>query len=616
MGEPGDARSFHKGTYSSWLTKVKQDGAKAKWLANSLKRYFTIDFNTQTFYYSHSQDLSEQCHPIAFREIVKAQLCPRTDNGPGGNDFGFVVRTRDKYLELYTNTYSDAQKWVEGLNAGASIAQGRQKATPDVEARVERPRIQTEQDAQDDESRWYNWANGTALASHLQPLLAAENPIGKIEFDQSMRQTGLWIALWALVAPAVCICLGFLVNANDAEFPHPLLGVALAGFGATLICWLVLIIRGEASEAADLLFGNKELQLQVGIIGLLLGVEVGIAALMFMGAMSVEVTVHMLTPVLTLFVVTFAYGRRWPPVVPLIATCLAAAAGMLTDLQRPSYEWLLQAPFAVVGDILITFRWVLLQFLLQPDSRTNRPPPPTQSPLIFAAGLLPTGAMVCLEATVLFERDGLVALLHLQHLREVALLIVALACGCFLLILSEIQIVQRTSATTMSMLLPISHIGMSVAVAMWSQTLPATCLVGGCVCAVAVMLYVNETLVAPTEEAKPNGGSMPRRSNSSTHTPIFPSSLAGWGLSRAGPAVDEPMKRQSSWRQNLPTGPGAGVAPLYMPPPAGTTRSGVAPLGGLSDSLRNWRGSPKGANKNVGVGALGPTPPSSVPSNV
>jgi len=127
-----DARSVHRGFYSSWLTKVKQDGAKAKWLSSSCRRYFTIDFNTQSFYYSHAQDQSKQCHPIPFREILEAQQLPqRTDNGPGRNNFGFMVRTKDKHLELYTTTYSDAQQWVDALNAAVTISQGEvQKTSP------------------------------------------------------------------------------------------------------------------------------------------------------------------------------------------------------------------------------------------------------------------------------------------------------------------------------------------------------------------------------------------------------------------------------------------------------------------------------------------------------
>ncbi|CAE7469544.1 unnamed protein product, partial [Symbiodinium necroappetens] len=75
-----DARRSFKGTYSAWLTKVKGDGAKARWFSSTTKRYFTIDFNAQLFFYAHSESDKTVSHPIRFKDIVAADQLPISDS--------------------------------------------------------------------------------------------------------------------------------------------------------------------------------------------------------------------------------------------------------------------------------------------------------------------------------------------------------------------------------------------------------------------------------------------------------------------------------------------------------------------------------------------------------
>ena len=63
-----DARRSYAGTYSSWLTKVKGEGARARWYSSTTKRYFTIDFNTQLFFYAQNESQKTVSHPIRFKE--------------------------------------------------------------------------------------------------------------------------------------------------------------------------------------------------------------------------------------------------------------------------------------------------------------------------------------------------------------------------------------------------------------------------------------------------------------------------------------------------------------------------------------------------------------------
>lgn len=123
-----DARALHIGCYSAWLSKVKGDGARMRFMSSSTKRYFTIDYDAQLFYYSHSEDRKKISNPIKFKEILSAEQLPRPSqaNNKKADDFtfGFAVKTAGRTYELYTVNYLDAKHWVGALNAGRDIANG------------------------------------------------------------------------------------------------------------------------------------------------------------------------------------------------------------------------------------------------------------------------------------------------------------------------------------------------------------------------------------------------------------------------------------------------------------------------------------------------------------
>ncbi|CAK0791617.1 unnamed protein product, partial [Prorocentrum cordatum] len=112
-----DARAMHVGSYSAWLTKVKGEGARAKWLSGATRRYFTIDFGSQIFFYSHAEDQRKVSQPVRFKDIRSAQQLPRPAQAAKyakDHTFGFVVTTVDKVFELYTVSYLDAEHWRGG----------------------------------------------------------------------------------------------------------------------------------------------------------------------------------------------------------------------------------------------------------------------------------------------------------------------------------------------------------------------------------------------------------------------------------------------------------------------------------------------------------------------
>jgi hypothetical protein len=108
-------------------------------MSSSCKRYFSIDYDSQLFYYSHSEDRKKISNPVRFKEILSAEQLPRpsqTNKKDAEYTFGFAVKTPTRTYELYTVTYNDAKHWVEGLNAGRDIANGVvASSSGDVEAR-------------------------------------------------------------------------------------------------------------------------------------------------------------------------------------------------------------------------------------------------------------------------------------------------------------------------------------------------------------------------------------------------------------------------------------------------------------------------------------------------
>jgi len=136
-GAPGacaDARTLRTGSYGAWLSKTKSDGAWLKKLSSTTSRYFTIDFDRQLFYYTHSESSKKISNPVSFREITGAERMPQ----PAGSSkkkssktmYGFSVTTQSRTFELYTTSNPDAAQWVYALNAAKDIAAERSAQGP------------------------------------------------------------------------------------------------------------------------------------------------------------------------------------------------------------------------------------------------------------------------------------------------------------------------------------------------------------------------------------------------------------------------------------------------------------------------------------------------------
>lgn len=127
---------------SAWLNKAKGDGAKARWLMSSCKRYFTIDFDSQIVFYSHIPGDKRVSCPIHFRDILSAtsaaDLPDETLAGNGNQwalrrsssgsiarakkpqtptEFPFFLQTRERRIQLSAESDTDRVTWVDMLNA-------------------------------------------------------------------------------------------------------------------------------------------------------------------------------------------------------------------------------------------------------------------------------------------------------------------------------------------------------------------------------------------------------------------------------------------------------------------------------------------------------------------
>lgn len=129
------------GSYSGWLFKEKGDNAVAKWFQTVGRRYFTIDFRSQSVIYSHGDSSNQQAsHPIPFRDIVGATLMSddlraRSGgaagilqsldrlNGPAER-FPFELHTRSRRIRLEASSRAEAANWVRLFTKARELCQG------------------------------------------------------------------------------------------------------------------------------------------------------------------------------------------------------------------------------------------------------------------------------------------------------------------------------------------------------------------------------------------------------------------------------------------------------------------------------------------------------------
>eukprot|EP00930_Biecheleria_cincta_P084767 TRINITY_DN74201_c0_g1_i1.p1 TRINITY_DN74201_c0_g1~~TRINITY_DN74201_c0_g1_i1.p1 ORF type:complete len:231 (-),score=35.40 TRINITY_DN74201_c0_g1_i1:183-824(-) len=140
-----------------WLLKQKTRsgyvGRASRLLGDTNRRFFTLDFRGQIFYYSHSEGSKQISMPIPFKNLVAVErLSESTDSVQAGaaqrrwsfsksaassSDAreGFAVdymkSSQDHSvarLHLICNTHGDACKWISALQAAIEVAGARNEA--------------------------------------------------------------------------------------------------------------------------------------------------------------------------------------------------------------------------------------------------------------------------------------------------------------------------------------------------------------------------------------------------------------------------------------------------------------------------------------------------------
>jgi hypothetical protein len=145
-----DGRSERRmGSYSAWLWKVKSDSARSKLFASTTKRYFTIDFDREIFFYSHAADQKKISQPIHFRDIIcvdqlppparslmrRSLKCVAVTRSSKRHDHRFMLRTRNRVFELHCPSDDEISRWVSALNDAMAAVNSKRQHNPN-EVRV------------------------------------------------------------------------------------------------------------------------------------------------------------------------------------------------------------------------------------------------------------------------------------------------------------------------------------------------------------------------------------------------------------------------------------------------------------------------------------------------
>lgn len=109
---------------SGWMHKRKSKGLASRFVAETNKRFFVLDFGSQLFYYSHKEDDRHVSMPIPFRELVAVEGNFRPAAFSSSWSPFFLLRTRSKSMELQCESLEDADYWIKNLHVAISMGAG------------------------------------------------------------------------------------------------------------------------------------------------------------------------------------------------------------------------------------------------------------------------------------------------------------------------------------------------------------------------------------------------------------------------------------------------------------------------------------------------------------
>lgn len=142
---------------TGWILKRKTANSRTKLLGDSNKRFFTLDFENQNFFYAHSESSKTVSLPIPFAEIVSVEAIPNGEtkevpeqvpaksgrfsmpkfpkmasrNAKGNH--GIVVYGKEKKMELLFNSEAEVSKWLVALQQAQRMGMAKKNGESDSE---------------------------------------------------------------------------------------------------------------------------------------------------------------------------------------------------------------------------------------------------------------------------------------------------------------------------------------------------------------------------------------------------------------------------------------------------------------------------------------------------
>jgi len=142
---------------TGWILKRKTASSRTKLLGDSNKRFFTLDFENQNFFYAHSESSKTVSLPIPFAEIVSVEAIPNGEtkevpeqvpaksgrfsmpkfpkmasrNAKGNH--GILVYGKEKKMELLFNSEAEVSKWLVALQQAQRMGMAKKNGESDSE---------------------------------------------------------------------------------------------------------------------------------------------------------------------------------------------------------------------------------------------------------------------------------------------------------------------------------------------------------------------------------------------------------------------------------------------------------------------------------------------------
>jgi hypothetical protein len=149
---------------TGWILKRKTANSRTKILGDANKRFFTLDFDNQNFFYAHSESSKSVSLPISFAEIVSVEAVtnkrgscdeqavesqegtapataksgrfsmpkfPKMPSRNAGWTHGIVVHGKDKKLEMLLNSEEEASRWLTALQNAQRIGMTKRSGESD-----------------------------------------------------------------------------------------------------------------------------------------------------------------------------------------------------------------------------------------------------------------------------------------------------------------------------------------------------------------------------------------------------------------------------------------------------------------------------------------------------